>query len=192
MILSWASIKRLKKMKSTFFLVLGFACLNMIDSSPLYAQSETRGHSALQTDSCAVAYGTAPQGPASANPQNSEGYSLHGVIEGCSETFSTSSSARAPVLISFDGVDQLAQEALRQRMITRTLGFTLTIDAEGNPAGCELSYRFRLKATRIAMCRPLLNYMRFEPAVDSNGAPTTGTYSSEFDLYMGIQPRRRR
>ena len=38
----------------------------------------------------------------------------------------------APVLIEFNGMNQLAAEAGRQRMLSQKLGYTLTIDAKGN------------------------------------------------------------
>ncbi len=97
--------------------------------------------------------------------------------------------ARGPVFVSFDGIHQLASEATRQRMLSQKLGFTLTIDATGKPIECELSRKFRRRATEVALCRPLLKHMRFEPAIDSDGNPTTGRYKSEIDFDMWMTQR---
>ena len=96
----------------------------------------------------------------------------------------TTSLARGPVFVSFDGLHQLVAEANRQRMLTQELGFTLEIDAEGKPTECELNREFRRRALEIALCRPLLRHMKFEPARDENGEPTTGTYSSVINFQM--------
>jgi len=91
-----------------------------------------------------------------------------------------------PVLVAFDGIEQLAQEASRQRMLSQKLDFTLTIDPQGMPVECELSRKFRRKATEIALCRPLLKHMRFELALDDKGSAVSGRYSStiNFDMWM--------
>ncbi|QUL38939.1 hypothetical protein [Erythrobacter sp. JK5] len=93
---------------------------------------------------------------------------------------------RGPVLVSFDGGHQLAREASRQRLLSQILHYALTIDADGKPIGCALSYKFRRKATEIALCRPLLKYMRFEPARDADGNAVPGTFTGaiDFDMWM--------
>lgn len=91
---------------------------------------------------------------------------------------------RGPVLIAFEGLNQLAAEASRQAMLSQVLGFTLTIDAEGKPTQCELDRDFRRRATEIALCRPLLRYHRFEPAIDAQGNPVEGRYRSQIDFRM--------
>ncbi len=91
---------------------------------------------------------------------------------------------RDPVLIAFDGIRQLTREASRQGMLSQKLGYTLTVDAQGNPAQCELSRDFRMRVTEIALCRPLLRYMTFEPALDESGRPAPGQYSGEINFNM--------
>ena len=97
--------------------------------------------------------------------------------------------SRGPVLIEFDGWNQLSRAAVRERMLRQTLGFTLTVDETGRPTKCELHTDFRLKITRISMCRPLLKYHRFEPALDRYGNATVGSYTSEIQLNMALKPR---
>lgn len=95
-------------------------------------------------------------------------------------------AARDPRLISFEGMQELAQEASRQRMLSQELGYTITVDPSGKPIDCDLSRKFRRKATEIALCRPMLKSMTFEPARDVNGTAIEGTYSSTiyFDMWM--------
>ncbi|WP_299192166.1 hypothetical protein [uncultured Erythrobacter sp.] len=95
--------------------------------------------------------------------------------------------ARGPVFVSFDGMTQLAAEASRQRLLSQELGFTLTIGPDGTPTECELTRDFRRRATEIALCRPLLRYMRFEPAINQDGNPTTGRYSSTINFHMWMK-----
>ena len=95
----------------------------------------------------------------------------------------------APVLIEFNGMNQLAAEAGRQRMLSQKLGYTLTIDAKGNAVDCKLSRDFRRKATEIALCRPILKYSRFRPARDADGNPVSGTYSTAVDFAMWMTQR---
>ena len=97
-----------------------------------------------------------------------------------------SASVRGPRLISFDGMEDLGREASRQRILSQDLGYTITVDPAGKPIKCELSRTFRRKATEIALCRPMLKSMNFEPARDANGTAIEGTYSSViyFDMWM--------
>ena len=96
---------------------------------------------------------------------------------------------RGPVLVSFDGIEQLGAEASRQRLLSEKLGYTLNIDAEGNPTDCELSRKFRCRAVEIALCRPLLNHATFEPALDADGKAVAGTFFIEIDFDMWMTQR---
>lgn len=108
-------------------------------------------------------------------------------LEGCiGEFVRESDPPRAPRLTSFDGVYALGKEASRRRLLSQKLEYTLTVDAKGKPIDCELSRKFRMKATRLALCRPLLKHMKFEPARNERGEPVEGTYTGiiDFDMWM--------
>ncbi len=94
---------------------------------------------------------------------------------------------RGPRLIAFDGLSDLKAAAWRQRLLSQDLHATLTVDPEGKPTDCALSRRFRRKATRLALCRPLLETMVFDPARDASGQPVEGTYKTAigFEMMMG-------
>ncbi|WP_407874017.1 hypothetical protein [Qipengyuania nanhaisediminis] len=98
--------------------------------------------------------------------------------------------ATPPVLVSFDGGHALAVAVYRQRMLARTITYTLTVDEQGTPTDCTLNPHFRRKATRSAICRPLLRHMRFEPARNAAGEPVIGTYTDGIGLRTGITPER--
>lgn len=93
-----------------------------------------------------------------------------------------------PVLLSFDGGEALAVAVYRQRMLTAVINYTLTVDTEGRAVDCEIVPRFRRRAPEIAICRPLMKYMVFEPARDEAGRAITGTYSDAIDMRTGIKP----
>lgn len=99
---------------------------------------------------------------------------------------STEAEVHGAKLISFDGVHQLRAEASRQNLLAQKLGFRLTIDETGKPVDCELNRAFRRKATEIALCRPLLKYMKFEPARDESGKPYASVYRSVIDFRMSM------
>lgn len=93
-----------------------------------------------------------------------------------------------PRLIAFDGIEKLGREASRLGMLSQTLRYTLTVGPDGNPVKCALSRKFRRKYVEIALCRPLLEYHRFEPALDANGDPTSGRFTGTIDFRMWFRP----
>jgi len=96
------------------------------------------------------------------------------------------SLARGPVPIAFEGGHELGVVAARQRLLSQKLGYDLTVDEAGKVTDCELDYQFRRRATQIALCRPFLKHMTFEPALDQQGNPTTGSYRFVVDFNMMI------
>lgn len=94
---------------------------------------------------------------------------------------------RPPVPIAFDGLQQLAAAASRQRLLSEVIGFTLEVDAEGKATDCKLDRDFRRKLVTIELCRPLLEHHRFEPARDADGDAIAGTYASQIDFRMWMK-----
>jgi len=109
-------------------------------------------------------------------------------LEKCLNAFIYRTEARSsPRLVEFTGLQALVAEAGRQRLLSQSLSYTLNIDETGKPTDCEFSRRFRRKATKIALCRPMLKSMIFEPARDPSGEPIQGTYEGVIDFQMWMR-----
>lgn len=61
------------------------------------------------------------------------------------------------------------------------------MDESGKVTDCDQSRDFRRKATEIAICRPLIKYLKFEPARGANGEPVAAKYSSVIDFEMWMK-----
>ncbi len=59
-----------------------------------------------------------------------------------------------------------------------TASFTLTIGTNGRVTNCQITSSTGYSRLDSETCRQLTRRARFEPALDSAGNPTTGTYSS--------------
>lgn len=108
-------------------------------------------------------------------------------FEECSRLMLGQDGAMAPRLVSFDGTHQLRVIASRQRLLSEKIGFTLTVDADGEVTDCELSRDFRRRATEIALCRPFLQHATFEPARNSEGEAVAGAFFIEIDFDMWMK-----
>ncbi|MFL0356875.1 hypothetical protein ACI5KX_10400 [Erythrobacter sp. GH1-10] len=116
-----------------------------------------------------------------------EGFSRAGAAYDACVADMKATGPRGPVRISFDGINQLAAAAGRQRLLSEVIGYTLTIDPTGTPIDCKLTRSFRRKAVTLSLCRPLMKHSRFEPALDADGNAIEGEFSSriDFDMWMG-------
>lgn len=98
-------------------------------------------------------------------------------------------SAATPVkLVSWDGDFELIKESQRLRIWRTHLGFTLTVDAQGEVTGCELADAFRMPRINEKMCDILSEHHTFEPALDASGTPVEGSYSATMS-YAEIRER---
>ncbi len=61
-----------------------------------------------------------------------------------------------------------------------TTGFRLTIGTDGRPTGCSVTSSSGHSDLDDAACKLLMRRAKFAPAVDRNGNPTTGSWSSRF------------
>ncbi len=59
-----------------------------------------------------------------------------------------------------------------------TTGFRVTVGANGRVTSCEISSSSGHPDLDQATCTNVTRRARFDPALDSNGQPTTGTYSN--------------
>ncbi|MBD3728660.1 MAG: energy transducer TonB [Sphingomonadales bacterium] len=57
-------------------------------------------------------------------------------------------------------------------------GFTVTVDASGKVASCQITRSSGHADLDDATCKNITRRGRFKPATDGNGSPTTGTWSS--------------
>ncbi|KEO98743.1 hypothetical protein EH32_06455 [Erythrobacter litoralis] len=91
---------------------------------------------------------------------------------------------RGPALVSFDGLDELAAEASRNRMLTQVMTYTLTVGPDGKVADCRLDREFRRRYVATALCRRRIEHHVFEPARDANGNAVEGAYTATVDFRM--------
>jgi hypothetical protein len=87
---------------------------------------------------------------------------------------------RPPVVLAFDGVEELVAAAERQGLLSDAVGFALKVDAEGRAVECTLGRGFQ--RAQADLCGPLLAHHRFDPARDQEGNPVPGIYLSRVDF----------
>jgi hypothetical protein len=98
-------------------------------------------------------------------------------------------TGEAPVrLVSWDGDFELMKTSRRMRVWRSHLAYRLTVDAEGNVTGCELTESFRLKHVTDSLCDVLSEHHHFEPAQNAAGEPVEGSYSSRI-AYADVRDR---
>ena len=91
---------------------------------------------------------------------------------------------RGPALVSFDGLEELAAEASRNRMLTQVITYTLTVGPDGKATDCRLDREFRRRYVVTALCRRLIEHHVFEPARDAHGHAVEGAYTATVDFRM--------
>ena len=112
---------------------------------------------------------------------DSDGVSDH--VEGATQ------SMMAPVrLVEWTGDFELLKVSRRMRIWRSHIAYELSVDAEGNVTGCELTETFRLRRVSDRLCDVLSAHHRFEPALDDAGEPTDGSYSARMS-YAEIRER---
>lgn len=75
--------------------------------------------------------------------------------------------------------DDYPSRAIREEA-QGTTRFTLTIGADGRASDCSVTGSSGNASLDETACRLLRQRSRFDPKLDSNGNPTTGTWSSSF------------
>ena len=71
-----------------------------------------------------------------------------------------------------------------RREYTGTARFTLDISASGRVSNCTITSSTGHTQLDTATCRLITDRARFNPALDSNGAPTTGTFTSSINWQL--------
>lgn len=101
-----------------------------------------------------------------------------------------SAEGATPVrLVSWDGDFELLKTSRRLRIWRSHLAYRMTVDAEGNATGCELTESFRRAYVSERLCDILMAHHTFAPAQDANGTPIEGSYSSRIS-YMEMRERQ--
>lgn len=75
------------------------------------------------------------------------------------------------------------QSAIR-REEEGTVGVSVTIGANGRVSGCSVTRGSGSSALDRAACQGMKRYARFNPAKDSNGNPTSGSYSTSISYRL--------
>ena len=105
------------------------------------------------------------------------------------EAVAIEAAGASPVrLVEWTGDFELMKTSRRMRVWRSHLAYRLTVDAQGNVTGCELTETFRLRRVSDRLCDVLSAHHTFEPAHDASGNPIEGSYSSRLS-YMEIRER---
>ena len=94
--------------------------------------------------------------------------------------------AKPVKLVSFDGERQFLKASSRLRVWRPTVGYTLTVDADGNATDCTLTEKFRSTYVNIKLCEVLMDHHQFEPARNAADAPVEGSYTSRL-VYLDLR-----
>ena len=91
-------------------------------------------------------------------------------------------------LIEFTGDREFLKESSRLRVWRGEVGYTLEVDAAGQPIDCELAEKFRMNYVNDKLCEVLMKHHSFEPAQDASGAPVEGSYEGRLN-FMEIRQK---
>ncbi|MFU7528158.1 hypothetical protein [Qipengyuania sp. ASV99] len=101
---------------------------------------------------------------------------------------SISPTAAQPVeLVEFD-YEEFFVRAMRLGMLTQTLGYTVTVAADGEVTECALARSFRRPYTTKELCKAIARYAQFQPARDAQGNAVDGSYTGEVEIYSYFAP----
>nr|WP_298927139.1 hypothetical protein [uncultured Erythrobacter sp.] len=89
-------------------------------------------------------------------------------------------------LVEFDGEFEVLKTSRRLRVWRSHLAYTIKVDADGKPTGCELTDGFRRTYVKKKLCDVLVKHHTFEPARDESDAPVEGTYTARLS-YMDMR-----
>lgn len=81
-------------------------------------------------------------------------------------------------LVEFDGASQVLKRSNRLRITRPSIGYTITVGADGTPTSCKVTDRFRQAYTGVSLCRVMMDHHQFEAARDASGNAIEGTYKN--------------
>ncbi|WP_298465827.1 hypothetical protein [uncultured Erythrobacter sp.] len=91
-------------------------------------------------------------------------------------------------LVSFDGEQKFLKTSTRLRVWRANVGYTLTINSEGEVTDCELTEKFRRTYVNQKLCEVLTDHHEFEPARDETNMPVEGHYTSRL-VYLDMRDK---
>ncbi len=98
--------------------------------------------------------------------------------------------ASQPVeLIEFD-YRRFFERATQLGMLTQELGYSVSLDADGEVVDCSLSRSFDRPYTTKELCRAIARSARFKPAHDAQGNATSGNYDDAILIWSFFEPNR--
>jgi len=105
----------------------------------------------------------------------------------------TQVSAAAPPqpvqLAAFD-YDNFLERALELGMLSQTLGYTVTVAADGKVTDCKLGRKFRRAFINAQLCKAVVSSAQFAPARDAQGNAVASTYQGDVKIHSFFQPSR--
>ena len=93
----------------------------------------------------------------------------------------SSGTAEGPsgvTLVEFDGGWEFLKISRRLRVWRPSVGFTMTVNADGQATGCSLDNAFRKKYVNLKLCEVLMDHHTFKPARDAQDLPVESVYHS--------------
>jgi protein TonB len=75
-------------------------------------------------------------------------------------------------------------------MLSQTLGYTVTVAADGAVTDCTLSRKFRRAFINAQLCKAVAGSAQFAPARDAQGNAVASTYKGEVRIHSFFQPDR--
>jgi protein TonB len=65
-----------------------------------------------------------------------------------------------------------------QEEVQGTVGLRVAVDTEGRATGCSVTSSSGSNILDDAACKDMVRYARFEPALDADGNPISGSWST--------------
>lgn len=94
-----------------------------------------------------------------------------------------------PELVAID-YKTLYRRMMQLGMVSQVLGYSLTVNVDGQATDCRFSRRFKSQFTRKQLCKAFRDATEFRPARDANGTAVIGTYEGEVEIASFFQPSR--
>lgn len=97
--------------------------------------------------------------------------------------------SRPVALMAFD-YDEFFDRATQLGMLSQSLGYTVTVAADGTATDCALARRFRSQYTTKELCKSIARNAQFQPARDAQGNAIAATYQGKVQIYSFFAPNR--
>lgn len=92
-------------------------------------------------------------------------------------------------LVAFD-YHNFLERSLELGMLSQTLGYSVTVAADGEVTDCTFSRKFRRAFITAQLCKAVAGSAQFAPARDAQGNAVPSTYKGEVKIHSFFQPNR--